>query len=590
MESSPTSPMPFEYGSGDKDKKEEREGKKKSSPLRIPLPASEIHTSEPKKNERILPLFGTKDADPTLQKETTDSTAKPEAPEVELPAEDRRVELDGRLWTEFDDTTPTVIEPSADERAEGQVVAALPQSAVPTVSPPEITIPAPASKAEEQQLQEQTPEPKPETFEDIMGRIDAGGDLQRIHEAVAENEPRHLGWEEHQTIHLNTPPEERIPKTEEKRYEDAIAAAPTAAGMAAEVAATEPDQESVRMWEEFNAAPRAEVPSWHPESQQLGTNEQFQDIMQRADMGEQFIQAVSEDPATTAVPPRTYGSFNSGQTLGGESTPDAPPPSPFPVAEHTNVPHATGSEGPAWYPAPPRYSQPGTGSMLKSVAEAGLAGEALASGAPVFETGGTLVGGAAAGAIAGGVAGHMAGERAGRQEVQRALGQEMNQRDRHISAPTGEQPVTREPAERLHDTENTKVVHSEWVDMAVDKRTGKLVEAEGVNEFGSEYYAEQRPEAEPSDPLAQALAAAQTSAHVTDTYQREHGQNIPNNYGAPPLPSGQIDQPYELQAGQADANHRLPEPRSPVMSAASSPLLWVGVVVLVLAFLVAAFI
>jgi hypothetical protein len=630
MESSPPSPMPFEYGEGDKDKKE-KDDKKKSRALRIPLPASEVHTIAPKSFERLLPLFEkADDINSKADKDTTglarkkeETTEKPTgAPQLAVsehattyddttltPHEDL-TEIHDTLWSEFDaaDVAPAVHEPSHTERTAGAAVAVKPEH---------------AEHAAEQASTEHT-------VTEHEHHID-----HDERDIPAPNQA-HQHWNEEHTVHLNAQPEhisKELPKAI-GRPEDAIAAAPSGAGMAAEVAATEPDQESVRLWEEFNTAPQATgAPDWHPEAQPLQTNEQFNDIMQRADMGRPFVAASSEQPAFEPVSsaPRNLGSFNTAVSSSLESTPNAP--RALPVAGNRQTLASTGGEGPDWHPARPRYGNPG-GSLLRGAAEAGLVGGALAGGvaAHAAETGGVLAGGAAAGAVASATAG-MATEQAARthaqhelQQTQQDHAQELAQRDQQIAALTNEQRITNQhverltqanqqlaaeqkttvekvtepvvvatdPSERLHNDNETKVVHSEWIDMAVDKRTGQLAEGPGVNQFGAEFHAEQRAEAEPADPLAIALAAAKaaarTAADVTDTYQQEHGQVIDNNYGQEP--SGQIDPSHELPSGPApiDFQHRLPAPRSPLVALVSNPWAWAGVAVLVLAFLIAAFI
>lgn len=574
MEASP--PSPFEF-SGDKDKDKEGKDKKRSSPLRIPLPASEVHANEPKKNERgILSWFEKKEsvAEPKAEapaEPTIEAPKEKPAPPAEL------TDVHDELWSDFHHTEAAATEPSAAERTEGAEVTAE------TPHTPELTMPTPVGGQETSQ-----------PFETMMQAADTDGELVRAHEALAAHDaPVHHGWDESHTVHLNAS-----------------------------------DAESAKLWQEFNDAPKAaEVPDWHPEAAPLTAHEQFDDMVQRADMGSEFVAAASkvEEPAEPpAAPPqaRALGSFNSLSGAGGaEATPDTGPVrSPFPVSERQPA-QAQSYEPPQWHPAPPRYGRPRGGSFAGSAVEAGLLGGAMAHTAAAAAEGGLLAG-AAAGAVAGGVAGHMAGERAGRRAAQQEMQQETDQRDRQITQLTNEQRLAGEHmdrlahdnqqlakeqaaerpaavaapvppvAERLHDTQDTKVVHSEWVDMVVDKHTGKLVEGPGVNQFGEEFRAEQRAEAAPpDDPLATALAAAQAAAQsavtVSDSYAQEHGQSIS---GGPLLPSGQADLAHELGAGAgADPQRRLSEPDHAALSALANPWVWVGFGVIVLAFFAAAF-
>ncbi|HSX16818.1 MAG TPA: hypothetical protein VLH86_01815 [Patescibacteria group bacterium] len=571
MESSPSSPSPYgEYNGGDNNKDKDKKDKDKKSPLRVPLPASEIHASEPKRNERIIPLFEKleiKDLPPKEESKAESKeheAAEPEPAKIEIPAEgphQELAELHDDLWDEFDQT-------EAIDKA-----------------------------------------PEPDSLPELsLDNVAAGEQpVAPIHEAQQEKEsrPEDALWHETHTVHINTPPE--------AHPEDVIAPAPSAAGMAAEVAATEPDE----LWEEFDAAPPARtVPEWHPES----TTGQFEDIMQHADMGEDFVQATSSasGPArpnpNAAVP---YGTYENGESpLDYDSTePQGPTP---PLPPNNNVPHQTGGERPQWYPAnDPRRRGFGPASLVGVAAEAAVLTGAMAGGAAHGVEAG-LVAGAAAGGVVGGIAGHEAGKHAAQAE-NRELRQTVKEQNEHIATITNEQRVTHEQVEHLTQANHQlaaeqqkaaaeqaaavstavaaervvaaspdeKVVRSEWVDMVVDKRTGKLIEREGVNEFGDELRAEQRAEAAPPDPVATALAAARAAAQLTSDVS-----NYEPNYGEEPLiGSGQIGQSHELAAGQgqADSNHRLPAPQSSAAKAFSSPLLWMGVVILLLAFFAAAF-
>lgn len=651
----PPNPMPFEYGEGDKDKKEKSDKKKKT--LRIPLPASEVHTSEPKSFERLLPLFEKKDEgaskvdnDKTglAARDARPSPFAPSKPEQAAPADqpggpvesstaddivtphEDLSEIHDTLWSEFESANAqaAIHEPSHAERTIGAGVA--------------------APETDEHQATDASLTPKPET-----SSVDSSEITEHEHRidhnelTIPAPEAVHYDVGQEHAIDLNAP----IEHTHELRKpvvpEDAVPSAPSAAGLNAEVAATEPDQESVRLWEEFDAAPQARAPEWHPESQPLDTDEQFSDIMQRADMDKQFISDTSDQVVAVPQPITTYGLFNTTAPTPVEATPYIPT---APAAEQqTNVVSATGNEGPDWYP--PRHNSISGSSLLRSAAEAGVVGGALAGAgaaagaAHAAETGGLLAGGAAAGTIAGGVTGHAAGEHAARQNTAQELQQAQQQAEQtrlqheqqitalnnqhrtaqeHISRltqdnqrlaeqqrPAAEAPaIVSAPAEAAkpeQEMDTSKTVHSEWVDTVIDKRTGQLAKGPGVNEFGSEYYAEQRAETVPAtaDPLTIALAAAKAAARtameVTDAYEQEHGQPMQHGYAAaapppamaPPLPSGQItEQSHELSAGPqpADYQHRLPAPQNQVKAVLANPLVWAGVTILVLAFLAAVFI
>jgi hypothetical protein len=127
--------------------------------------------------------------------------------------------------------------------------------------------------------------------------------------------------------------------------------------------------------------------------------------------------------------------------------------------------------------------------------------------------------------------------------------------------------------------------------MVVNNR-GQLVEREGVNQFGAELRAEQSHEA-PPDPIATALAAAHAAAKASSDVANYEQVEEPLVGGVNPmLSSGQIPASHEVGSGlnYADPNHRLPAPKSPVQNALTNPLLWIGVVILILAFFVAAFV
>lgn len=612
---------PYSSESDGDDDKERKDKNKKSggSPLRIPLPASEIHASEPQNTERLLPLFEKlekKSAESSKEKEAeepkTEAIKEPPAEVAPAPVEVSAegpapdlAELHADLWKQEQEQEQSVPEPGSTEALEALYAAEAAE--LPGGHPEAIQEPSPA--------------------------------------AEAQPAPHDGAWHEAHTIHINAPPQETTPEItyhaehdQTRRPEDEIAAAPSAEAMAAEVAATEPDA----IWEAFDKAPPAkEVPEWHPEHAGPSTTDAFGDIMRSADMGEDFVEATSAPTPVGARPDRTpgFGTYSTGESpldqgaeqptvarysgSGGEGPSDTPPSG------------GTGRETPTWYRGsdPRRRGFGGPASMLAGAAEAAvLAGSAAANVAHAAEHG--MLAGAAAGAVAGGVLGHEAGKHAAHRQTEQ-LRKEMHDQairnSEQVTVLTQEQQHTQETVDRLTQANQQlaverqaaeqqavqqkavaeaaavsaataaehervtaaapgeKVVRSEWVDMVVDKRTGKLVEREGVNQFGDELRAEQRAESEQPDPITSALAAAQAAAQATADVANYDIE--PSLHGSvnPMLESGQAPDWRELSSGAVDPSHRLSAPRSPMATALTSPLLWVGVIVLILAFFAAAF-
>lgn len=681
MESSPS----YENYGADKDKGSDSKSESPKS-IRIPLPASEVHASEPKRPERIIPLFqkfGEKsDSDKEAEAEESKKKDKAEAGVYRVEAEEPKepkpdekaeakelpvaevttehtdthedlADLENDLWDEFDNTTPAAIEQDLPGHGGGTATLERPEP----FKVAEINMPEAEAEAEYDEADTD------KQFFEIANAVDPEGKFKAGEAELAKNDekeqPEHVLWNESHTLHINTPPvlkPEAAPSQATERSEDAISAAPSVAAMAAEVAATEPDDESsVESLNRLYNAPAAEVADDHPEAYgeplpPMTEQEQFQDIMQHADMGPQFEQATSEGPRmpqgefvedrpaeeepeqpgpNPTVQPRGY--FKGGNASGVSS--------PIPVAE-SRPQHPVDDDPYAqkWYPARPRYGNTpplfgGPAGMVGRAAEA-AALTGIMAGTHAAEA-------AAAGGIVGGIAGGVAGYEAGKHAAQRETNELKNtveRQDQHITTLTNEQRVTHEQVDqltadnqRLVEQQRTagqqaeqaaeeqkktsaeaaavaaamaaervqahnpdeKVVRSEWVDMVVDKRTGRLIERSDVNNFGAELEAEQRHNVAPPDPLADALAAAKAAAQATadiGTYDPASMHGAVN----PMVGSGQIDANHELPAGYGDGgmvdpNHRLPASHNPVMTAVASPLLWAGVIVLVLAFLAAAF-
>ncbi|HEV7455020.1 MAG TPA: hypothetical protein VGO07_07210 [Candidatus Saccharimonadales bacterium] len=700
MESSPPSPSPYEYGDGDKRKGEAKDDKP-SPPIRVPLPASEVHASEPQRPERIIPLFQNfvekeaeaeehkkKDKDkadkPAEQVETVQSEVEkpaevPAAPvdtEHKIAPEDV-ADLEHDLWEEFNNTPPAAIETDLPAAAGNTATLEKPAEVTRKEHEPaaELNIPEAAEHDEAATDKE---------FFDIANAMDPEGEFMAGQKELEKNDtkeqPQHLVWHETDTVHVNAPPPPKIEAAPEptpvsaEQSEDSIASGPSAEAMAVEIAATEPDDPgSVEALDALYAAPAAEVAQDHPEAYGGSLpppteQEQFNQIMQSADMGEPFEQATSDapviaeeriqqtaeetvdEPVTAAQPAVQPLGYYRGPTAGGGiPTPDGAP-SPFPGGETgPTSPADNDPYGQQWYPPKHYGSRSGFGP-------ASLAGKAVEAAALTTMMGGAGaahaveagIAGAVAGGVVGGVAGYEAGKHAAkrqtgelRQEVERqdqhitALTneqqlhqQESERRDQHLTTLTNEQRVTHEQVEHLTQSNqhlvaeqqktaaaeaaavsaatavaservtannsDEKVVRSEWVDMVVDKRTGRLAEGENVNNFGAELEAEQRHNIAPPDPIGDALAAAQAAAQASSDVSNYEQVPEPMQGSNSMLGSGQLGFTHELPAGygdggQVDSNHRLEAARNPVATALASPLLWAGVVVLVLAFFAAAF-
>jgi hypothetical protein len=596
----------FSESESSKEKDENKNAKKKTS-LRIPLHASEVHGGDKRHNTRPeVPLFAVKkpffeeSGTAAPQAEVYDRseapvvvTAQEQAHGVEEPLRHPDLErVSDDLWQEFDTTHAAPPEFSYEEgktSPAGEVV----------------------SHTAELNM------PKPD-FHSIIERADMDSFKERTAETADD-------WQPHAPIHLNgaveaSPGAHSMPQSNEtvlpfpeatpfqSRTAETISAAPSTAGMAAEVAADEPDPNSLRMWEELNRMPPAEtVPAWHPEAsapveQPPTTDEKFQDIMQQAAMSPDFVAQTSRPSALEGLPPIAQ-SYEAPQEYSDDASyrqPSAPSQN--------------------WHPAAGNVSGMGAGAALAGhAAETVLPGGAIAHAGTHAAEG--FVAGAAAGAVAGGITGHAVGRRENRQ-----LRQELQQHDERYNALAAEQqqtvrtvegltqanqrltppteqassvPVAPKEAEQLAINQNERVEQSAFVNMVVDKRTGKLVQREGVNEFGAELQHEQQFEAAPPVPVD--LTTQQNQQQIPP----QQFQNTMPQYGTyqsngyypmtgginPTLPSGQVDPSHELTEGQNAVNpqHLLSPPRNPIMTAITSPLLWLGVVVILLAYFAAAF-
>jgi|GEM_PF-2787063 len=117
-----------------------------------------------------------------------------------------------------------------------------------------------------------------------------------------------------------------------------------------------------------------------------------------------------------------------------------------------------------------------------------------------------------------------------------------------------------------------------WYDEVVDK-DGRVVE--GAIEHGRAYHEEKQAEAA-AYRVAQAQAAAAQNPYDDAGYQALMASHNPA------LPSGKVNPPYTLPSNQVDSQHLL-EGRSQLVSTALNPVVWVGVAILLFAFLSAAF-
>jgi hypothetical protein len=146
-------------------------------------------------------------------------------------------------------------------------------------------------------------------------------------------------------------------------------------------------------------------------------------------------------------------------------------------------------------------------------------------------------------------------------------------------------PVSAEADQQNREAENKiHTVESSWHRVQVENGTNRIVEGQPE---GRALIEEKRAESNPraaSDDDNQDQQQDAAGAAGTSMYQ----QPLPGAV-APMIASGQIGYPRELASGQVDYEHRLDPPRNPVVTALASPLLWVGIVVLVLAFFAAAF-
>lgn len=103
--------------------------------------------------------------------------------------------------------------------------------------------------------------------------------------------------------------------------------------------------------------------------------------------------------------------------------------------------------------------------------------------------------------------------------------------------------------------------------------------------YGEAFQRDQKREQLSVDPFATSVTGVPSVAAASDD------SNEPTKLPEPMLPSGQADFGHELPSGhptQVDMQHRLQEPRHPVISVIVSPWLWTAIAVLLIAYFVAA--
>jgi hypothetical protein len=152
-----------------------------------------------------------------------------------------------------------------------------------------------------------------------------------------------------------------------------------------------------------------------------------------------------------------------------------------------------------------------------------------------------------------------------------------------LNVPAENTQEIQQPAE----TVRTHTVESTWHRVQVENGTNRIVEGQPEGRALSE---EKRAESTPPPPT-------DDQDDQNGPNQQANGQAAGSMYQqllpgsvAPMITSGQIGMSHELASGEVDAYHRLDgPPRNPIVTALTSPLLWVGVIVLLLAFFASAF-
>lgn len=616
MESSPSS-EPFEssYDSRKKDSKEPT--KKGSYTLRVPLPADALHGGEqpkelnrpptPERISGILPIFAKHEQPPkpAEQPSTAEHSSQAEQPHTHPALEN----LSDQLWETFDTAPAPPPDTEADRRAAADAhnlekIFAQPAAELPAGHPE-------AAKGEDDDEEEKDDDtddttliirkPKPTIQERPAARpiVEAGPQTSER----AWSTPAAAGadeWHESRTLHINEP----VPASETLPPDGT--SLPSTEAIAAEVAATEPDEAAGDALERDFARPAAELPANHPEAfgeplPPMTEQEQFQDIMQRTDFTEEFVQQTA---AHTAPAP------NMVEAASGY-VPTMEPSAEAPAAAMPTV----------------------SAADLRYIA--GMPNYRTAAAAAAAE--GAIVGGASAAGAAFGV-----GRRSETSQVPALPQQEYipanpntytsEQQPAAYRQPEQPVPLTNEQRTGLQFTEQqpqaaamprtetqpahapapqqpeqsaaavplappeamqqeyahpqerkTHTVESAWHRVEVENGTNRIVEGQPEGRALSE---EKRAEsAPPPPPMDDQDQDDQNQQAAGSMYQ----QYLPGNI-APMIDSGQIGASHELTSGEIDDYHRLEAPhRNAVVTALTSPLLWVGIVLLLLTFFASAF-
>ncbi len=575
MENNPFPPSSYEGSHDDEDDSGSKKDSKKSSklPWRMPFPASELHGGGPKteRTEETKSFIGKVSAGPAheLEKSTPADAGQTEAEPVHIEPHPELASVDESLWQEFDNTPAAAVELPASERP--------------------ASVERPVEAGNEEVVEQATPVPeRPDTPDSRTLEL----------------------WDELDTLHLNERP---------RTHQEPAAAEPRPVSETSP--ASQVDQESQAMWEELNNAPPAEVPEWHPDSadqpRRINVDNEFANIMAESNVDNDFVEATSGQNLGQAQQSAGYDPMR--YTPPAETEPYVPPAASRPP---------NGPSGQPWYPGGRSTGTP----MLNRAAEAAVLTGAAAGMAPHAAE--AVVAGAAAGAATGAVAGGMMANRNRHQMNQ--LKQENVRQSEQISTMATEQQQTAREVEDLksanqktaeaqqwqgqesreaaiaaaaaaaeaamqeeeqRNQKNEHEVSSEWHTMVVNSKTGKLVDREGVNQFGQGLIGEQLAE---KTPKAQAAAGQNDTMHQDSNaayygsamaipaagYSGQTGAGQGQYTSA--LPSGQVDTAHELPTGTADSQHMLPVHKNPVTAAVTSPLLWAGVAILIAAFFAAA--
>jgi TolA-binding protein len=164
-------------------------------------------------------------------------------------------------------------------------------------------------------------------------------------------------------------------------------------------------------------------------------------------------------------------------------------------------------------------------------------------------------------------------------QVEAMPAQQMAEQEQWVDEKGNE--ITLQPGQRLE--------RRGWYSVVVDEH-GR--EVPGAIQYGEAFQREQRREQVSDDAFAASNNGANNGAAAGGAFTALPGIGI-SSVPAPTMPmvtSGQIDAQHSLPAGYSpvDPQHRLPEPKHPAVAALTSPWLWVGVAILLIAYFIAA--